>query len=112
MTTQKTTPSRALQTHKGVILDIAKQFGANNIRVFGSALHGTDTEESDLDLLVDMPEGTTLIEIIGLEQAIGDILGIRVEVLTSEDLSGSFREKVLLEARPLCLRGLLCPVLW
>ena len=101
MTTKKITPSRALQTHKGVILDIATQFGATNIRVFGSALHGTDSEESDLDLLVDMPEGTTLIEIIGLEQAIEDNLGVRVEVLTDKDLPSSFRENVLLEARSL-----------
>jgi len=101
MAIKKTTPSKALELHKEIVLQLAGQFGAKNIRVFGSALHGTDNEKSDLDLLVDMPEGTTLIEIIGLEQAIGDSLGVRVEVLTDKDLPDSFREKVLLEAQPL-----------
>jgi predicted nucleotidyltransferase len=94
-------PSKALKAHKTELIELARQYGAANIRLFGSVLRGTDNESSDLDLLVDMPEGATLLDIIGLEQSIGDCLGVTVEVLTDNDLPESFREDILREARPI-----------
>jgi predicted nucleotidyltransferase len=94
-------PSIALKNHKTQIISLAEQFGVRNIRVFGSVLHGVDREGSDLDLLVDVPQGTNLLEVIGLQQQAEDLLGVKVEVLTADDLPGSFREEVLREARPL-----------
>jgi uncharacterized protein len=94
-------PSTALHLHRARILDLAMQHGLHNVRLFGSVLYGKDTEGSDLDLLVDAPQGITLLDIIGLQQAIEDELGVRVDVLTAMDLPPSFRERVLHEAQPL-----------
>jgi len=56
-------PSLALQTHREAIREIALRHRVRNVRVFGSVLHGEDTEDSDLDLLVDPTSETTLMDI-------------------------------------------------
>lgn len=92
-------PSEVINKHSKDILALALQYGLNNVRVFGSSLHGKDTLKSDLDLLVNAPTGTTLLDLIGLQQAIEDEFGIEVDVLTEKELPGSFREQVIAEAR-------------
>ncbi|MGC8703382.1 MAG: nucleotidyltransferase family protein [Thiomonas sp.] len=94
-------PSLSLASHRDAVLRIAARMGASNVRVFGSVLHGDDTETSDLDLLVDVPRGTTLLDMVRLQNAISEELGVRVDVLTPGDLPSSFRNRVTLEARPL-----------
>jgi uncharacterized protein len=94
-------PSDCVKLHRIDVLNIASSFGASNVRVFGSALHGTDIEGSDLDLLVDVPKGTTLIHLLQAQQLMEAKLGIRVDLLTPKDLPTSFRNAVLLEAQPL-----------
>ena len=66
-----------------------------------SVLHGQDEEGSDLDLLVDVPKGTTLLDMVRLQNAIATELGVAVDVLTASDLPRRVRSQVLLEARPL-----------
>ena len=70
-------------------------------RVFGSVLTGTDTEGSDLDLLVDRGERTTLFTIARLEHQARELLGNPVSVLTPGFLPLKFRDWVLREAQPL-----------
>lgn len=94
-------PSEALQSHRDAVLQIAARLGAQNVRVFGSVLHGEDTEDSDLDLLVDVPRGTTLLDMVRLQNAIEKELGVSVDVLTAYDLPSKFRDQVIQEARPL-----------
>ncbi|MDA8382757.1 MAG: nucleotidyltransferase family protein [Betaproteobacteria bacterium] len=94
-------PSQALQRHREAVLQIAARLGARNVRVFGSVLHGEDTEASDLDLLVDVPRGTTLLDMVRLQNAIEKELGVSVDVLTALDLPAKFRDQVIQEARPL-----------
>lgn len=69
--------------------------------VFGSVLTGSDTEESDLDLLVDPATSTTLFTLARLEHQATKLLGVRVSVLTPKFLSEKFRDHVLQEAEPL-----------
>jgi predicted nucleotidyltransferase len=64
-------------------------------------LHEEDAEGSDLDLLVDVPRGTTLLDMARLQTALENELGISVDVLTAGDLPASFRSQVLDEAKPL-----------
>jgi predicted nucleotidyltransferase len=94
-------PSEALQSHREAVLQIAAHLGAQNVRVFGSVLHGEDTENSDVDLLVDVPRGTTLLDMVRLQNAIEKELGVSVDVLTALDLPAKFRDQVIQEARPL-----------
>lgn len=94
-------PSESLRKHRDAVLAIAASIGARNVRVFGSVLHGHDTAESDVDLLVDVPKGTTLLDMARLQSAIEKELGVPVDVLTAGDLPAKFRNVVLQEARPL-----------
>jgi hypothetical protein len=92
-------PSIALQTHRDAIREIALRHRVKNIRVFGSVLHGDDTEDSDLDLLVDPTPETTLMDIGAIRYELKELLGLAVDVLTPRALPGKFRDSVLQEAK-------------
>ncbi|MEO1095387.1 MAG: nucleotidyltransferase family protein [Cyanobacteria bacterium J06638_28] len=77
---------------------IATQYGASNIRVFGSVARGEATEKSDVDLLVDLEPGRSLLEHIGLMQALEDLLGRSVDVVETDTLHELIREQVLKDA--------------
>lgn len=80
--------------------EAVNRFRTANPRVFGSVLHGTDRDGSDLDLLVDALPGATLLDLGGLQDDLESLLGIQVDLLTPGDLSPKFRAKVLAEAQP------------
>jgi predicted nucleotidyltransferase len=94
-------PSQALATHRAALRQLVSRHGLLRPRVFGSVLTGTDTEESDLDLLVDPTESTSLFTIAGLEIDAEKLLGVAVSVLTPNGLPPKFRDKVLQQAEPL-----------
>ncbi len=75
------------------------RFCAANPRVFGSALHGTDRDGSDLDILVDAMPGATLFDLGGLQDELQTLLGVPVDLLTPGDLPLKFRAQVVAEAR-------------
>lgn len=91
-------PSVALQTHRAAIREIALRHRVTNVRVFGSALHGDDTEDSDLDLLVDPTPATTLMDIAKIQVEVAQLLNITVDVLTPKALPEKFRNQVMAEA--------------
>ena len=93
-------PSFVLQLKRDAIRNAANRFAVVNPRVFGSVLHGLDTERSDLDLLLDPLPGTTLFDLGGLQLELEELLGVPVDLLTPGDLPKKFREQVLAEARP------------
>ena len=97
-------PSAALEHKRLVVRETANRFRTANPRVFGSTLHGTDHDGSDLDLLVDALPGTTLFDLGGLQSELEMLLGVRVDVLTPADLPASFRDQVLAEALPVLTR--------
>jgi hypothetical protein len=94
-------PSIALEAHRDAVLSIALRHRVQNVRVFGSVLHGTDTDHSDLDLLVDPTPETTLMDIGAIRFELRQLLNIPVDVLTPKALPEKFRERALKEARPL-----------
>src|SRR5208283_106281 len=75
-------PSEALAAHRAELRQLVSRHGLERPRVYGSVLSRTDTEESDLDLLVDATEKTTLFTLVRLERAAQELLGVRVSVLT------------------------------
>jgi uncharacterized protein len=75
------------------------RFCAANPRVFGSALYGTDSDGSDLDILVDALPGATLFDLGGLQDELQTLLGVRVDLLTPGDLPLKFRAQVVAEAQ-------------
>ena len=93
-------PSVALTLKRDAVREMALRFHTRNPRVFGSVLDGQDREGSDLDLLVDAVPGTTLFDLGGLQEALEELLGVPVDVLTPEELPLRFRHKILAEAQP------------
>ena len=94
-------PSTALQTHREAIRSIALRHRVTHVRVFGSVVHGDDTEDSDLDLLVDPTSETTLMDIAKIQLELAQLLSVAVDVLTPRGLPAKFRSQVLAEAQPL-----------
>ena len=93
-------PSQVLESNRTAVREAATRCRVANVRVFGSVLHGTDEDGSDLDLLVDALPGATLFDLGALQDELQTLLGIPVDVLTPGDLPSGFRSKVLAEARP------------
>lgn len=93
-------PSVAIDLKRSAVRELTGRYRVANPRVFGSALHGTDTEDSDLDLLVDALPGATLFDLGGLQVELEGLLGVQVDLLTPDDLPLKFRAKVLSEAVP------------
>ena len=91
-------PSQALQSHREAVRQIVRQHHALNVRVFGSVLRGEDTDDSDLDLLVEPTPETTLMDIGAIRYELHKLLGVPVDVLTPNALPESFRAQVLSEA--------------
>lgn len=94
-------PSEVLRENRDLIRNVAMRHRTENLRVFGSASRGEDTEASDLDLLVDPLPGATLLDLGAIQVELEDCLGISVDVLTPGDLPKKFREQVLSEAVPI-----------
>ena len=94
-------PSQALASKREQVLTLAAAQGARGVRVFGSVAKGLDKEGSDLDLLVDLPRGTSLLRIVGLKLDIEDTLGVKVDLCTESELHPDLKTRILAEALPL-----------
>jgi uncharacterized protein len=77
---------------------IAAAHGARNVRVFGSVSRGESSDSSDLDLLVDMSEGRSLLDLVALGDDLEEALGVAVDVVTEKSLSPYLRDRILAEA--------------
>ena len=92
-------PSEALATNRDIIRNIVESHHASNARVFGSVLLGLDTEDSDLDILIDPTNETTLLDVASIQLELQRLLGVSVDVLTPKAIPEKFRSKVLSEAQ-------------
>lgn len=99
-TTPPRTPSQALREGRGLIRELAVRHRTLNPRVFGSVLSGRDGAHSDLDVLVEPTPETTLLDLGGLQDALEEALGVRVDVRTPMDLPPRIRAAVLERAVP------------
>jgi len=92
-------PSVALELHRSVIREIVERHKCRNPRVFGSIVRGEDTEESNLDLIVET-DGASLIELARIEYEIAEIVGVRAIIHTPRNYPPEERERILAEAQP------------
>lgn len=90
-----------LRKQRQPILELASRHGARNVRVFGSVVRGEASEASDVDLLVDMEEGRSLLDLVGFWQDVEDLLGVKVDVVTDGGISPYMKTKIYAEAVPL-----------
>lgn len=91
----------ALRARRAEILALAERYGVSNVRVFGSVARGEATPSSDVDLLVDLPTGFTLLKLSGLVRALREQLGCPVEVTSAQHLRPELRSAILRDAQPL-----------
>jgi uncharacterized protein len=89
-----------LQERREEILLLASRHGVRNLRIFGSVARGAATAESDLDLLVDLEPGATLIDLGAFQVEMEELLGRRVDVVEPSALHWYIRDRVLAEAVP------------
>ena len=92
-------PSQALAAHRSEIREIVLAHRAVNARVFGSVALGLDTDQSDLDILVDTTADTTLFDLGAIRFKLRKLLGVPVDVLTPGALPDSFRDTVITQAQ-------------
>ncbi|WP_425478382.1 nucleotidyltransferase family protein [Xanthomonas hyacinthi] len=90
----------ALETHREAIRRIVAAHNAGNPRVFGSVAHGQDSEDSDLDLLIDPTPETSLFDIGAIRHELLQLLGVQVDVMTPKSLPEGFRAEVVAQAVP------------
>jgi len=83
---------------KQEILNICTKYGAFNVKIFGSYARGEATENSDLDLLMDIEKGKSLLNRIALKQELEDLLGIKVDIAKPNNLQETIKNQVLAEA--------------
>jgi len=80
------------------ILALANKYGASDVRIFGSVARGTADERSDIDFLVDLAPGRSLLDLGGLLYELQQLLGRSVDVITAAGLRPRIRDRVLKEA--------------
>jgi hypothetical protein len=90
-----------LRARRQDILRVAARHGARNVRLFGSAARGEDRPGSDLDLLVDMESGRSLLDLVALGQDLEELLHRKVDVITDSSVHPAIRPHILADARPL-----------
>lgn len=90
-----------LKDKRAEILALAAKHGARSLRVFGSAARGDMSQESDIDFLVEMEEGRSLLDHVALWQDLEDLLGCEVDVVSEGGLHWYVRDRVLEDAVPL-----------
>ena len=93
--------ARLLREKREEILAIAARHGASSLRVFGSAARGETGQDSDIDFLVEMEEGRSLLDHVALWQDLEDLLGCEVDVVSVRGLHWYIREHVVQDALPL-----------
>ena len=89
---------KLIEERRGDILRICRLHGARSVRLFSSYARRASTEASDIDLLVELRPGSSLLDLVAIKQDLEDLLGSKVDVVTESSLSPYIREDVLKEA--------------
>jgi predicted nucleotidyltransferase/DNA-binding XRE family transcriptional regulator len=98
--TSKPTPSmRLVRARRESLLAAAARCGARDVRLFGSVSRGEQTPDSDIDLLVELDPGRTLLDLAAFRRQAGEILGVPVYVATPDMLKDRVRSEALAQAR-------------
>ncbi|MGQ0624669.1 MAG: nucleotidyltransferase family protein [Sporichthyaceae bacterium] len=91
----------AIRQRRAEIIDVALRHGASGVAVFGSVARGDSTGASDVDFLVHMAPGRSLLDLGALVMDLRDLLGVPVDVVTLKGLNGRVRARVLADLVPL-----------
>jgi predicted nucleotidyltransferase len=92
---------RVIREKREAVIAIAAKHGARNPRIFGSVSRNEAGSESDIDLLVKMEEGRSLLDLSSLVLDLQDLLGVKVDVVSEDGLYWLIRRRIIKEAKPL-----------
>ena len=92
---------RRVAAHRGELHEVLRRHGVTNPEIFGSAARGDDREDSDVDLLVDFAPGTSIIDIIGIQRELEDLLGVPVDLVPRSGLKERVRVRAQKDLLPL-----------
>ena len=95
---RRMTTRERLIAQREAILQVAAKYGASNVRVFGSVVRGEDGADSDIDLLVALERGRTLLDLVALEEELSALIGRKVDVVVEGGLSPHIGPNILREA--------------
>lgn len=82
------------ETQRRLILEKVKPLHPSHVSLFGSYARGTQTESSDVDILIDSDDSFNLLDLIGIEQELSSLLGKPVDLVTRRSLSPHFRPHI------------------
>lgn len=98
-------PTELLRRERSRILSLVAEQGGRAVRIFGSVARGDDDSSSDIDLLIELPEdqsrASELLTVLALSEALTQLLGTRVDVVTPRTLRAEVRSAAIAEAIPL-----------
>lgn len=92
---------RRVAAHRRELRALLRRHGITNPEIFGSTARGDDREDSDVDLLVDFPPGTSIIDIIGIQHELEDLLGVHVDLVPRSGLKERIRARAEKDLLPL-----------
>ena len=90
-----------LLSRRDQIITAANKYGAYDIRIFGSVARGDYGQDSDIDFLIKLEAGRSLLDVARLLRELQALLGVNVDIVTEAGLRSRLREQVLKEARAL-----------
>lgn len=94
-------PSDRVAKHRARILDLVAEHHGRSPAIVGSVARGEDGPESDVDLLVEFDDDASLLDLIGLQQDLRDLLSVPVDVIDARSLHGPVGTRMAAEKRPL-----------
>jgi len=86
-----------IEGKRSAIIEVLRRYGVKRASLFGSVVTGEDTEDSDIDLLVEFQGRKSLLDLAGLKIELEELLGKKVDVLTYKSLHPLLKEKILEE---------------
>ena len=92
---------QSVASHRDEILRIAARYGVRRVRLFGSVSRGDARPDSDIDLLVELAPGRSLLDQVGFQQDVEELLGLPVDVVVEGGISPYLEASILNEAQPL-----------
>jgi len=84
-----------IKQHRGIL---AEKYGIAVVSIFGSYVRGKQKSESDLDMLVEILRSISLLELVGAEIYLTEVLGIKVDLVPKRDVRAELRDSILKEA--------------
>lgn len=82
---------------KEKVLPILREAGVKRSSIFGSYVRGEQKKNSDIDILVELPRGSSLLDLVGLEMKLKEVLGKKVDLITYKSVSPYLKDYILKE---------------